>query len=129
MLQGNLLTHGTPGVASTPSFERVELDAATEQVNVALDDAGDHRLHLRIDDAGVLGLQAGDVMLRTDAQDAVALDGERLGAGLFGVHGQDAGVGDQDVGRSHGQSSWYCPCKCPLDESRARGHLCHIVNH
>ena len=27
MLQGNLLTHGTPGVASTPSFERVELDA------------------------------------------------------------------------------------------------------
>ena len=81
--------------------QAVELDRAAKQVDMAFDDAGHHRIHLGVNNTGVTALQGFHVRVGAHGQNAVAGDGQRFGPhrGLF--HGENTGIGDDQIGRWH----------------------------
>ena len=103
--QGNGLRHGLEARHAV-QHQGLEFHGAAEQVHMALDDAGHHRLLRRIYHPRVPGLQPCHVVQRADADDAVPGNRHGLGPGAGRVHRQHAGVGDQNVGGCHGRRSF-----------------------
>ena len=78
-----------------------QFDGAAEQMYVPLDDAGHHRVHSGVDHPRVFCLQRGHILIAAEAENAVAGNGDRFRPRPGRVHGQDFGIGDDDVGAGH----------------------------
>lgn len=79
-----------------------KLGAAEDEVEVAFDEAGQQRRAAAVDHLGRGTGERLDVGPPPHRGDPPAGDGDRLGARLSRVHGQDAGVGEDHLG-GHGQ--------------------------
>jgi len=74
---------------------------------MSLDNAGNDRVALVVVNARDSALQFHHRRGTAHAEDGIATDGKGLGEGLFPVHGDDAGVGDDEIG-NHG---WFVPLR------------------
>ena len=81
--------------------QAVELNRSAEQVDMAFDDARHHRIHLGVNNTGVTALQGFHIRVGADGQNPVARDGQRFGPHGGLVHGEEAGIGDDQIGRWH----------------------------
>ena len=72
--------------------------AAREDVQVRFDEAGQDAGAGRVDDTGAGAAQGHGFRTAADRDDAVAAHGHGLGARPPRVHGQDAGIGDDEIG-------------------------------
>ena len=100
----------------------VQLGRAHEKVNVPLNDAGRDRAAACVDHAGVPGLQPLHLAARPHGRDCVSRNGDGPGSRIGIVHGQDAGIADDDVGCGHRRLQKNCCLRtnstCKVNKSR-----------
>ena len=105
---GGIVLHGLLQWLETLDAVQVELaqrNRAGEDVHVGFVEAWQHRGALCVDHFRRRPGKRRDLVVRADGKDAVAGDGDGLGPGGGLVHGQNAGVADDEVGGlGHGVS-------------------------
>lgn len=88
------------GVGSAGEIDATQAERATEEVGVAIGEAGKNEFAARVNHASTDAAHLGDGFLGTDGNDLAAADGNGLGPRLSGIEGIDASVNDEDVGGS-----------------------------
>lgn len=77
----------------------VEFGRAAEKMHMRFDEAGQDGAAAGVDDAGAWAFVVQHPSAICDRNDVTALDGDRLGAGGIGIHRQNAGILDNQIGR------------------------------
>ena len=91
----------------------LELRRAAEEVHMRLDEAGQHRVPVRIEHLRIRAAQPLDLGAAAHREDVAAGDGDRLGGRPVRVHGEEPAVGDDRV----------CECGHVSSLSRAGYHF------
>jgi hypothetical protein len=89
---------GDLAVGRRQQVGRQRLQAAHEDVTVTVDETGQERASLEIDDVGIPAPMAHNRVLAADCDDESVFDRDRLGAHRGVIHGQDLAAGPDAVG-------------------------------
>jgi len=102
-----LLQHGH-GVGERghafPAQFHIIVQPAADDVDVAVDEAGDQAPAAGVDDAGIGCGGGADFLFRTDSEKFPAPDRHCLRLRVLAVKGRDLGVGKDEVGLGHGEA-------------------------